>query len=388
MRLSIIILFLFTSFFQAKGEGIDFFHGTWEEALEKASTNDKLIFVDAYAVWCGPCKRMAKNVFTQDKVGEFFNENFINMKVDMEKGMGLKFRKKYPVSAFPTLFFIDGKGEVVHKVKGAQQADGLIKLGKFAMNKVDHSKEFAKQYEEGDRSPELVYNYVKALNKSGKPSIKIANDYIRSQKDLTTDENLKFLLEATTEADSRIFGLMIKHKSAIEKLTSKEAVKAKIEKACYRTAEKAIEFQSAELHKEALVKMKKHVPEKAGAFAVKSDMKFCLSCGEGKKYLKACDKYAKGEAKGDSKKLDKLAVDIATNFKSNAKALKQAEKYAKQATQKSEDYNHFLTYAEILLLNGKKSDALKAAKKSLELAKGKRRVETTVQRFIDKIEKS
>ena len=388
MRLSIIILFLFTSFYQIKAQGIEFFHGTWEEAMAEASAQDKLIFVDAYAVWCGPCKRMAKNVFTQDKVGEFFNSNFINMKIDMEKGMGLTFRKKYPVSAFPTLYFIDGKGEVVHKVKGAQQVDGLLKLGKFAMGKVDHSKEFAKQYEEGDRNPELVYNYVKALNKSGKPSIKVANEYIRGQKDLTTDQNLKFLLEATTEADSRIFGLMIKHKSAIEKLTSKEEVKAKIEKACNRTAEKAIEFQSADLHKEALAAMKKHVPEKAKLFAVKSDMKFCLSCGEGKKYLKACDKYAKGEAKGDPKKLDKLAIDIATNFKTDEKALKQAEKYAKQATQKSEDYNHFLTYAEILLLNGKKADALKAAKKSLELAKGKRGVENTVQRFIDKIEKS
>ena len=387
MRFSIIVLFLFTSFFQLKAQGIEFFKGTWEEALAEASAKEKLIFVDAYAVWCGPCKRMAKNVFTQDKVGEFFNKNFVNMKIDMERGMGLKFRQKYPVAAFPTLYFIDGKGEVVHKMKGAQQADALIKLGKFAMGKVDHSKEYAKLYEEGDRSPELVYNYVRALNKSGKPSIKVANEYIRSQKDLTTDQNLKFLLEATTEADSRIFDLMIKNKSAIEKLTSKEEVKAKIEKACYRTAEKAVEFQSADLHKEAIAKMKKYVPEKAGMFAIKSDMKFCLSCGDGKKYLKACDKYAKGEAKGNSDKLDKLAIDIATNFKSDEKAMKVAEKYAKQATQKSESYNHFLTYAEILLLNGKKADALKAAKKSLELAKGKRGVENTVQRFINKIEK-
>ena len=85
MRFSIIVLFLFTSFFQLKAQGIEFFKGTWEEALAEASAKEKLIFVDAYAVWCGPCKRMAKNVFTQDKVGEFFNKNFVNMKIDMEK---------------------------------------------------------------------------------------------------------------------------------------------------------------------------------------------------------------------------------------------------------------------------------------------------------------
>ena len=145
-------------------QGIDFFHGSWDEALEKAKVEEKIIFVDAYAQWCGPCKRMAKTTFMDDSVGKFFNANFINIKMDMEKGDGLKFRQKYPVSAFPTLFFLDPKGEVVHKVKGAQQVEGILKLGKFALSKVDYSADYAKSYEEGNREPELVYNYVRALN--------------------------------------------------------------------------------------------------------------------------------------------------------------------------------------------------------------------------------
>ena len=66
---------------------------------------------------------------------------------------------------------------------------------------------------------------MKALNKAGKSTLKISNEYVRSQNDLTTDQNLKFLLEAATHADSRIFDLMIENKSAIEKLTSKQDVK-------------------------------------------------------------------------------------------------------------------------------------------------------------------
>ncbi|HFC00442.1 MAG TPA: DUF255 domain-containing protein [Phaeodactylibacter sp.] len=388
MRYFIILLFAL-SFFQTQAQkGIDFFHGTWQEALEKAEAEDKLIFVDGYAVWCGPCKRMAKSVFTKKEVGAFYNENFINVKMDMESKAGRKFGRKYPVSAFPTLMYIDAKGTLIHKVKGAQQPDAFIKLGKYALSKTDNSRDFAKAYKKGDRSPELVYNYVKALNKAGKPSLKIANEYIRSQKDLTTDANLKFLLEATTDADSRIFSLMIKHKTAIEKLTSKEEVRKKIENACYRTAEKAIEFQSADLHKEALDKMKKYCPEKAKEFAIQADMKFCLACGNEKKYLKACDKYAKKEAKNDPNKLNTLAITISENFPENPKALKQAEKYAKKATKKGNDYNYFLTYASILLQNGKKKDALKMANKSLEMVKGNRGAENTVMRLIKKIKRN
>lgn len=384
-----IILLFVLSFTQIQAQkGIDFFKGTWEEALAEAKAKDRLIFVDAYAVWCGPCKRMAATTFKDEKAGKFYNANFVNMKIDMEKKPGRKFGKKYPVGAFPTLMYIDGDGKLVHKVTGAQKTEAFIKLGKFALSKIDNSAEYAKAYEEGDRSPELVYNYVKALNKAGKPSLKIANEYIRSQKDLTTEQNLKFLLEATTAADSRIFDLMVKHKSAIEKVTSKEKVQNKIEAACAKTAEKAVEFQSEELHKEALKKMKKHYPEKYGVFAVQSEMKFCLACNDSKKYLKACDKYAKKEAKKNPEKLNGLAVAISQNFPKDEKALKQAEKYAKQAAEKGNEYNYYMTYADILLQNGKKDKALEIANKSLELAKGNRGVEGTIMRLIRKIEKS
>ncbi|MDO8970421.1 MAG: thioredoxin family protein, partial [Saprospiraceae bacterium] len=63
----------------ASAQGIEFFSGTWPEALEKAKKEELLIFVDAYASWCGPCKRMAAQTFPDPKAGEFFNANFLNL---------------------------------------------------------------------------------------------------------------------------------------------------------------------------------------------------------------------------------------------------------------------------------------------------------------------
>lgn len=112
-----------------------FYEGKWSQALEKAKSENKLLFVDAYAVWCGPCRWMANNVFPNDDVAKFFNENFINYKLDMEKGEGPKIAQTYKITAYPTLLFIDGEGNVKHRVMGAQSVEDLISTGKLAIQK-------------------------------------------------------------------------------------------------------------------------------------------------------------------------------------------------------------------------------------------------------------
>lgn len=115
-----------------KHKGITFFEGSWEEALELAKKENKLIFLDAYASWCGPCKMMKYRVFTSSKVGEYFNQNFINVKIDMEKGEGPELARKYRVTAYPSLYFIDYTGGIKNYSVGYHNAKRLIQLGQLA----------------------------------------------------------------------------------------------------------------------------------------------------------------------------------------------------------------------------------------------------------------
>src|SRR5476649_1062437 len=89
-----------TSMGFAQDKCIQFDHSTWAELLAKAKQQNKMIFVDAYTTWCGPCKWMAKNVFTNDTVAEFYDKTFICAKIDMEKGEGPELAKKYEVRAY------------------------------------------------------------------------------------------------------------------------------------------------------------------------------------------------------------------------------------------------------------------------------------------------
>jgi len=116
-----------------KSKGINFFKGTWQEALALAKKENKLVFLDAYASWCGPCKLMKGKVFPTFKAGEFFNERFINVKVDMEKGEGPVLATKYGVTAYPSLFFIDHSGKVKKYAVGYHSANQLIELGQQAL---------------------------------------------------------------------------------------------------------------------------------------------------------------------------------------------------------------------------------------------------------------
>lgn len=113
----------------AKG-GVQFHKGTWKEALALAKKENKLIFVDVYATWCGPCKRLKANTFSNKKVGQFYNQNFINVALNGEKGDGVMLMRKYNLRSFPSLLFIDEKGNVVTKTVGYHNADQFLQLGK------------------------------------------------------------------------------------------------------------------------------------------------------------------------------------------------------------------------------------------------------------------
>jgi thiol:disulfide interchange protein len=110
----------------APAPGISFKNKSFEQAKAEAKKAGKLIFIDAYTDWCGPCKRMAATSFKDAKVGELYNKSFVNLKIDMEKGEGPNIARKYGVNAYPTLLIVDGNGKLVKQVVGMKSSAQLI----------------------------------------------------------------------------------------------------------------------------------------------------------------------------------------------------------------------------------------------------------------------
>lgn len=116
------------NFKEDTASGIQFHRGTWDEALQLAKKENKLIFLDVYATWCGPCKKLKKTTFSDKEVGKLFNNTFINVSLDAEQGEGGVLAQKYQIEAYPTLLFIDAEGKVVKGASGYRNPKELIEL--------------------------------------------------------------------------------------------------------------------------------------------------------------------------------------------------------------------------------------------------------------------
>ncbi len=366
-KISITFVFL-SIFFAINAQGIEFFHGTWQEAMAKAKAEDKPLFVDAFAKWCGPCKSMAKNVFTQDEVGKFYNANFINLKLDMEEADGVTFGHKYPVQAYPTLFFLDGDGKVLKLVKGGQTPEGLVSLGNEALKKIDRSLRYEDQYKAGDRSFDLMYNYVKALNAAGKPSLKISNDYLASNPSLSESERLKFILEAAVDADSKLFDQVVEHKSKIEKEVGKAYYIEKCKSALAASSKKAVDYEMESMLNDAKIKAEKTLPDdEAEIFIAGAEMQFYKAFKNEEKYMSAYRKLSKNVA-DEPGKLKEIVTDIIRSYKDHPKMILDAADYASQIYELKDDMESLTQYCSVLVLGKQADKAIKVVRKAREKA--------------------
>ncbi len=158
----IIIFFLFhlSSYSQ---EGMRFEDLTFKEALAKAKAENKMIFMDCYTKTCVPCKVMEKEVFTQQKVGDFMNRNFICLKYDMQEGEGCMLRERFEVNIFPTFIFICSNGTFRHKFSGGSNADSFIERVKEALDDEKALGVFEEKYKNGNRDKSFLLKYIRRL---------------------------------------------------------------------------------------------------------------------------------------------------------------------------------------------------------------------------------
>ena len=145
-RLAWAVLFC-PLFVAAQEHGIDFLKNvSWPEVLQKAKTENKYIFVDCYASWCGPCKWMEKDVYHNDTVGRAMNDEFLSVQIQMDTtqhdneeiknwyATAHLFGEQYQVNAYPSYLFFSPDGRLVHEDIGYKDINNFLALARKAMD--------------------------------------------------------------------------------------------------------------------------------------------------------------------------------------------------------------------------------------------------------------
>ncbi len=157
---------------------------SFAEAIAAAKRENKQVFVDFYTVWCGPCKRMAKEVFPLKHVGDFLNERFVCLKLDAERE-GMELAQRCGVKAYPTFLVFDTSEKVLLEMKGAMQDDVFIEKIKRGLDPDQTPERLEERYNSGERNAALVAAYAKLLLGQEKmlAANRVANAYFESLND-------------------------------------------------------------------------------------------------------------------------------------------------------------------------------------------------------------
>lgn len=209
--------------------GIKFIREDFRAAIAESAEKNKLVFVDAYTTWCGPCKLMEKSVFIDEKVMGFMNDNFVNLKLDMEHGDGQIIAQRYKVLAYPTFLFLNSEGELVHKGLGYQDADKFLALAAVALNAKEGLLAWNRRFINGEREPDFLKNYALKLADVQDPkSTDIAKLFLKSQTNWKdNNETLDFIFKFVENPKDTFFTIVSNNMAVFERRISHEAIELK-----------------------------------------------------------------------------------------------------------------------------------------------------------------
>lgn len=210
----------------AQQKNVNFQSIDLDEALQKAKVEKKTVFMDCYTSWCGPCKAMARDVFTVDSIADYFNETFVCVKYDMEKE-GKELAKKYPLNCYPTFLILDADGKELHRLSGYYAPDKLIRAIRMATPE-NTQEQLEIRFKSGERSPEFIETYLTVLKGLGE--LEQIDDILsglvlyQSEKDIDNPVLWRILQEYQNNTRTPDARFLLDHLPLFRKTMGKEAV--------------------------------------------------------------------------------------------------------------------------------------------------------------------
>lgn len=288
----------------AEEGGVSFVEGkTFAEILQQAKQENKLVFMDCYTSWCGPCKMMANKVFPKKEMGDYFNPRYVCVKFDMEKGEGVDLKSRYDVKAYPTFLCLDSDGNVLHRVVGGDDNCKAFIARVDAVNTGNSLIALTKRYENGERSSEFMMQYLTALNnaydKAG--AAKVADEILKCDPAEILNDSILFkvFIDHENNLYSDNMQYFLANRDEFTKRYTERTVNRKLNKVWSShpyslvstvDGKKVFDKNGMERYKKEL---KKWNVENRDQYIAESEILVAQQMGEWKDFSKLCSKFIK-----------------------------------------------------------------------------------------------
>jgi len=354
-------------------EAIRFEELPFKELIAKAKKENKIVFMDAYASWCGPCKMMERNIFTQKSVGDYYNSNFVNARFDMEKGEGREIAAKYGVRSYPTYLFLNGDGELVSQNYGYMEESPFLAMAHEVNSPNNKKGSLKERFATGEKDPEFLINIMKLNSSSDYDFAKNASErYFENKKKTETlsKDDIGFLLFFLKSSEDKNYTTFVERKADIIKYLPEETyhqfdAQIKLSK----IAEQSIDDKTKRINEEFFMKNAEPLVGKYDATVRLNQTK--LSYYEQNanfpEYEKAALEYYKNSDSFDPNELLKTAWIFSDHVKNTA-SLKKAAEWAEKSVMRGETSENTYILAKLYFLTGNKDTARTYAEMSKTLA--------------------
>ncbi len=365
------------------GQGVMFIDNDLTKAMDEAGKQEKIIFVDAYTTWCGPCKMMDRNTFSDPAVGAFFNENFVNLKLDMEKGDGIDFAHKYEVRAFPSFLFLNAEGAVLFRSMGYRPPANFLEVAHEAIMPDKHLAAMQEAYESGEMTPDALYRYsLSLLDLSDSKGREAGEAWLATQQTWSTPQGLRLVSRLVEQYDDPYYRYVVEKRHLFIREFGEQNVDGFLNQQITRHF-----FSQADRLSLSEVRKVYHgtfPSSKAGQLYDEFEMKHYEEIGDLEKYAQLAQAFMKKYPNLTWNRLN----DIAWSFYElidDPKALKQATKWALKSVKKDSNAFNNDTAAALYYKQGNKKQALKYAERAIALAKANSEDYSETAELLEKI---
>lgn len=356
-----------------EAQKIEFRDLSFKEGLEAAKKEAKPVFIDAYTTWCGPCKWMSANIFTDARVADYYNENYICLKIDMEKGEGLEIAKKYQVRAYPTLLYLDEGGERLLVSVGANRdPQTYIDAGEQAKNPKRNLPYLLNNVEANFEDATFMRDYFRTVSAANMLPSGMVDRYFEQFRieDWTSEENWEIVQYTINDINSKSFRTLLKNAELVQELRPEDGLAFIQETLFYGLANRLYRARSEEAMTEYEALRSEYLNED---YPFSGKISFQLDLIEHKKnedfeaYGKAAMSKVEKYLWDDANELNNISWTIYEELK-NPDALKAALSWAERAVELSPEHHILDTYAHLLAVNKQVDKAVRIELHALEKA--------------------